>query len=174
MENAVKKNIILFAPKSNLATIIGTGLFGVFVGLTLLYFAKEQPLMLGSSILIIIGNVWLGSYSTWKLVRKPILVIDGEGILSQSQLLRWEEIDAIYRINTKKGGVFAVDISPAGLVAIIARQSKRLPGSKNLEGPQIALGITAASLPISVNELLAQVRERFADQIERYHIDCPV
>jgi hypothetical protein len=174
MENAGKKNIILFAPKSNIATAIGTGLIGVLAGLALLYFARGQLLMLGFSILIIIGGLWLGSYFTWKLIRKPVLIIDAEGILSQSQLLRWEEMDAIYRINTRKGGVFAVDISPAGLVTLTARQSKRLPGSRNLEGPQLALGVTAASLPIPVNELLALVRERFSEQIERYHINCPM
>lgn len=176
MENAEKKDIILFVPRSNLLTAVLVGFISLFIGLAFPFLVGWQLLTFGVSLLFIIGGLWLGSVLAWKLLHRPVLIVNSEGICSQHPMfgtkIRWEEMDAVYRINAKNGGAFAVDISPAGLVAFLSRQSKRLPKGRDLAGPQLALGIPAANLPIPVDELLAQIRERFAEQIERYHIDC--
>lgn len=176
MEDSEKKDIILFVPRSNLLTAVLVGFISFFIGLAFPFLAGWQLLTFGVSLLFIIGGLWLGSVLAWKLLHRPVLIVNSEGICSQHPMfsinILWEEIDSIYRINTRRGGVFAVDISPAGYVALMARQSKRLPKGRDLAGSQLALGIPAANLPILVDELLAQIRERFAEQIERYHIDC--
>ena len=167
------QDIILYGPRLSPYLAILTVL-SLSLGLALPILARWQVTALLCSLFLIVAGLWFGPVTTWKRIHYPVLMINAQGIRSQSQLLRWEEIDAIYRIDTRRGGVFAVDISPAGYVAFLARQSKRLPKSRNLTGLQLALGIPVARLPIPVDELLAQIRERFADQLERYHIECPV
>lgn len=102
-------------------------------------------------------------------------MINAEGICSLHPMLRtkikWEEIDFIYRINRRKGAVFAVDLSPAGLISFFSRQGRGIPGYLNISEPQLALGIPETNLPLPVDQLLAQIRERFSAQLAYYHID---
>jgi len=165
--------IVLYTPRLTLFLAVYTVLC-LSVGIALPFLAGWQFLSLVGSLFLISVAIWLGPVTTWRRIHHPILIINTEGIGSQSQLIKWEEIDSIYRITARNGGVFAVDISPAGLAAFFARQGKRIPRSNNITEPQLVLGISSIRLPIPVDELLALIRERFSVQIERYHIDCPV
>lgn len=165
--------IVLYTPKLTSFQAVYTVLC-LSVGIALPFLMGWQLLPLLGSLFLFVVAIWLGPVTTWSRIHHPILIINAEGINSQSQLIKWEEIDSVYRITARNGGVFAVDILPAGLVSFFARQGKRIPRSINITEPQLVLGISSIRLPIPVDELLALIRERFSVQIERYHIDCPV
>ena len=167
------QDIILYTPKLTPFLMVFAVLC-LSMGVGLPFLAEWQLSPLGVSLFLIAAGVWFGPVTVWQRMHYPILQINAEGIYSQSQLLRWEEIDAIYRINTKNGGVFAVDISPNGVIAFFARQGKSLPRSKDMTGPQLALGLPGVRLPLPVDDVLVLIRERFSTEIERYHIDCPI
>ncbi len=109
------------------------------------------------------------------MLHDPVLIINTDGISSQHPFFRtqikWEEIDSIYQIERKNGTVFAVNLSPTGLVSFLSRQGKGVPRRLNIAVPQLALGILDTNLPIPVDQLLAQICERFSAQLERYSIN---
>lgn len=166
-------NIVLYEPKLNTIIVICIGI-GMFpLGVVFLLLGKGQiPATMASSV-VIGASIFLLS-DCWRLAHTPTLIIDTKGIHNLKSLIRaellWEEIDALYRVNTRTSVLFAVDLSPSGLVSFFARQDKRIPQRLDITTPQLALSITQSNLPLSVELLLAQIREKFADQIERYHI----
>jgi hypothetical protein len=96
----------------------------------------------------------------------PTRYLANDFIVSQGL---WEEMDSIYRISAK-GGVFIIDASPTGLIGTSSRSGKHIPRRIDITAPQLALGIPAANLPIPIDQLLAQIREQFSAQLERYNI----
>ncbi len=175
-----EQSLLLYAPKSNLLTAVLVGICVLAIGITLPFLApfltgwQYVALVLVLGLLLIMGGVLILIHA-WYIFHHPALIINTEGICRQELFLRmqikWEEIDAIYRINASNGGVFAVDLSPAGLVTFFARHGKHMPSRMDISVPQLALGIPAVNLPLPVDQLLAQIRERFAAQLEWYHID---
>jgi hypothetical protein len=169
-----QQNITLYAPKSNVLIAIFLG-FCLPLGIMLPFLLGWQfPILLSSLFLIVSGIAFL--ILAWKMIHRPALIINAKGIFSLHPLLRtdiqWEEIASIYRINRRRNGaVFAVDISPAGLLSFSSRQSKSPPHVLDTSMPQLALGIPQSNLPIPVDHLLSQIRAQFAEQIAYYHID---
>ncbi len=171
MSMTEQQNIVLPVPRSNLIPGFFLGIF-LPVGFLIPFLAGWQLPALDISLFSIFAGI-NGLVLTWKLLHTPTLVINEEGICSLHPLARstikWEEVDALY--STNHGTMFAVDLSPAGLVSFFSRQGKSIPRRLNVTVPQLALGIQAINLPIPVDQLLAQIRARFSDQLERYHID---
>ena len=180
MEATEEQSMVLYAPWSNRLTAVLVGITALASGITLSVLApvlagwRYFALALVLGLLVILAGVWALIHA-WYILHHPILLINTEGICRQEagfrMHMKWEEIDAIYCISVGKGGVFAVDLSPAGLVPFFARHGKRIPQRMNINVPQLAFGIPSVNLPLPVNEVLAQIRERFAAQVERYHID---
>ena len=170
-----KQDIILYVPRSNLVTAVLFGLMCLLIGFTTPFLAGWNLPALLFSLLFITGGIWFGPVHAWKLLHQPVFIVNAEGIHSQyptlSIAIKWDEIDAIYRLSRRNRSAFGVDMSPAGLVAFFARQGKPIPRGMDITRPQEALLILSTNLPIPVDELLAQIRERFAAQLERYHID---
>jgi hypothetical protein len=167
------QDIIVYASRSDILTGILIGVFCLLLGIVILFLGKWQFPALGASLVFIIGSV-LSWIFAWKMVHHPLFIINAEGIRSLHPMLRidikWEEIDAIYRINTRTAIVFAVDLSSTGLNAFFARKGKRIPWRLDTTVPQLALGIRQSNLPLPVDQLLTQIHERFSAQIEHYHI----
>src|SRR5260370_6369577 len=180
MEDTKEQSMMLYAPWSHRLVAVLVGICAFVLGITFplltpslagwRYFALA--LVLG--FLFIITGVWALNQA-WYFSHHPTLLISAEGICRQEPFnhiqIKWEEIDSIYRINAGKGGVFAVDLSPAGLITVFARRGERIPQRMNISEPQMAFGLPAVNLPLPVDEVLAQIRERFAAQLERYQID---
>lgn len=180
MEDTKEQSMLLYAPWSNRLTAVLIGICAFVLGITLplltpslagwRYFALA--LVLG--FLFILAGVWALNQA-WYFFHHPILLISAEGLCMQEPFnhiqIKWEEIDSIYRINARRGGAFAVDLSPAGLITVFARHGKRIPQRMNISEPQMAFGLPSVNLPLPVDEVLAQIRERFAAQLERYQID---
>jgi hypothetical protein len=171
------QDIILYVPKSNVLAAVLMGICLPPIGIIIPFLAGWQFLALLLSLFLIIVGVWLGPVFAWKMIHNPILIINAEGIgyLNPSSRkptqFRWEEIDSIYHIDKRNGAVFAVDLSPVGLISFFSRQGGRIPRRIDITAPQLALGIPDTNLPLPVDQLLAQVRERFSVQLERYNID---
>ena len=168
------QEIILSVPRSNILGVALTGTCLLIGGGIIPFFAGWRLIVLGLSLFFVIaGTAFL--ILAWKMSHTPTLVINAEGICSLHPMLRikikWEEIDSIYQINTRKGAVFAVDLSSAGLISFFSRQGRGIPGLLNISEPQLALGIPETNLPLPVDQLLAQIRERFSAQLAYYHID---
>jgi hypothetical protein len=168
------QEIRLYEPKSNIAFGLFVAILCLGLGVLFPFLGKWQPLSIGGS-LIFIGASLLTCLFCIKLLRSPTLIINAEGIHSLKPALRmeikWEEIDAIYRINAKFSPGFAVDLSPAGLLSFFTRQGKAPPRVLDTSVPQLALGIPQSNLPVPVDHLLSQIQEQFAEQIASYHID---
>jgi len=168
-----KQSITLYVPKSNVLVAIFIG-FCLPLGVILpFYLGWRFPILVGGLFLIILGVTSL--LLAWKMIRHPMLIINAKGIYCLHPLLRinvqWEEIASIYRINRRNGMVFAVDVSPAGLLSFFTRQGKAPPRIVDTSVPQLALGIPQSNLPVPVDQLLSQIQEQFAEQIASYHID---
>lgn len=165
------RDIVLPVPRSNLYVVLFMGIF-LPIGVLLPFLAGWQLPVLGLSLFLSFAGIFF-LVPGWKLLHTPVLVINEKGVDSLHPWFRctimWDEIDAIYSIG--HGIAFAVDLSPAGLVSFFARQRKSIPPRLDMTVPQLALSIQAANLPLPVDQLLAQIREYFPDQLERYHID---
>jgi hypothetical protein len=170
MNTTEQQNIVLDTPRSNLFVAFFMGI-SLPIGVLLPFFAGWQLPTLGVSILLIIAGISFLILG-WRLLHTPVLIINAEGINSMHPLLRctvkWDEIHAIYSF--RHGTVFAIDLSPAGLVSFFARQGKPIPRYLDITTSQQVLGIQSANLSLPVGHLLAQIREQFADHIEYYHI----
>ncbi len=168
------QEIILYAPTTQIVGLVCFG-WGICVpfGILLLFLGKGQVIPLLASLLFLLSGVWSGGVFPWRLRQRPILLITTEGICRQNLfsrfLIRWEEIDAIYRGG--RGAFFSVDASPSGLIALSTRYGKPLPRNMDITVPQEALALPRSNLPVPVEQVLVQIRERFAAQIERYHIE---
>lgn len=177
MTQAEHQDIVLYPPKWGPYQVVFS-LMCLFLGVALPLFSKGGFLPLIISLLFILGGLWIGPVMLWKRLYhpRPLLIINAEGIsrnlFGENQLLKWDEIESIYRINTSNGGVFGVDITPAGVIAIYTRRGKPLPSGKAIRQLQEALGIPAVNLPIPVDDLLTRIHEQFSEQLERYHIEC--
>ncbi len=180
MEGTKEQSMLLYAPWSNRLTAVLMGICWFVLGITLPFLTPSLAgwryfaLALVLGLLLIIAGV-LALNQAWYFSHHPTLLISAEGICRQEPFnhiqMKWEEIDSIYRINARRGEVFAVDLSPAGLVTVFARHGKRIPQRMNISEPQMAFGLPSVNLPLPVDEVLAQIRERFAAQLERYQID---
>ena len=143
------------------------------MGIVLLVSADNHFVAFLFSVLFILGGFWFGLFFPWKLVHNPTLMIDSESIRSQHPFFRfqvkWEEIDAIYQIS--HGTAFALDLSPTGLLSYFSRQGERIPRRLDPTVPQQVLVIQGTNLSLPIDQLLAQIRERFAVQLEHYNIE---
>ncbi|HEU5376791.1 MAG TPA: hypothetical protein VFV38_15250 [Ktedonobacteraceae bacterium] len=172
MSATENQSIILYAPRSN---IIGGALIGIIclsIGVALPFLAGRQPPIFLLSPFFVLGGIWFVLIFLWKLLRNPILSIDSQGISSRHPFsrtqIKWEEIDSIYQINN--GAAFAVDLSPVGFVSFFSRRDGRIPQHLDLTTPHQAFVVQGINLSLPVDQLLAQIRERFSDQLERYNI----
>ncbi len=168
------QDIILYAPKSNVLPAVLMGSFFLPIGLALPFFAGWQwPALLLSLFFIILG-IWTGPVGAWEVLHNPVLVINAEGIyspaLSRGARIKWEEMDSIYCFTQRNRVVFAVDASPAGLVALSSRKGWNIPGGRDITVSQEVLSMPSINLPLPVDQILALIRERFAAQLERYKI----
>lgn len=167
------QNILVYVPRSNVFAAILIGSICLFMGIVSLVLADKQIYAFVFGVLFILGGLWLGSFVTWQMVHRPTLIIDSEGIRSQHSLSRfevkWSEIDAIYQINY--GTAFAIDLSPMGLLSYFSRQGSRIPRHLDPTIPQQAVVVQGVNLALPIDQLLAQIRERFSDQLARYNID---
>jgi hypothetical protein len=165
------QDIILYAPKSNVFTAVILGVMALSIGSAFLFSARWQfPFLLGGLFFVIAG-LWFGLVITWQILHDPILIINSEGILSQTSfLIKWEEIDSIYSVHARSRDAFALDASPAGLLSFFSRRGVRIPRQMDRTIPQQALVISSTNLPLPVNQILTLIRERFSAQLEQYHI----
>lgn len=173
MTTAESQDLVLYAPRGNVVGVMILGCFCLSFGI-IIHFLSGRPPFLGllASIFFIIVGIFFGTYA-WQMVRKPMLTISAEGICSSSPFsspvqLKWDEIDAIYCLSG--GPIFAVDLSPTGLVSYFSRQSKRIPRYLDITVPNQALDIREFNLPLPMKQLFAQIREHFSVQLERYDI----
>ncbi len=168
------QEIVLYAPQSNRIGALLVGMILLVLGVGFLVFVGWQLPVLGASLACFIGSA-LMLILCWNLTHTPVLIINVEGIFSLRPMLRialkWEEIDAIYRcLRTRTSLAFAVDLSPTGLASFFARQGKRIPPQLDATAPRLALSIPQSNLSLPVEQLLAQIREKFATQLELYQI----
>ena len=167
------QEIIFSVPKSNLLFSAFMGIF-LPIGLALPFFAGWQWLTLVLSFLFIITGIWAGLVEIWKMLHRPALVINTEGIyspvLSQKARIQWEEMASIYSFTQRNKVVFAVDASPAGLIALSSRKGWNIPRGMDITMPQEALSIPSTNLPLPVDQILVLIRERFSAELEQYHI----
>src|SRR5579859_3522179 len=155
--NTIKyQDIVLPIPRSNLLTAFLMGIC-LPIGLAIPFVARWQLPALVIGLFFILAGVF-GLVLAWKMLHTPVLIINKEGIFYLHPLLhstiKWDEIDAIYCAKARNRAIFAVDLSPDGLVSFFARQGRSLPRHLNNTEPQLALSIPATNLPIPVSQLL--------------------
>lgn len=125
------------------------------------------------SVCFTVGGLWFLSLPWWKLIHTPTLIIDSEGFRNSHPFnrweVKWEEITAIY--SNAHRTAFAIDLSPTGLRAYFSRQGGRIPRWLDSTVPQQVLANQGTHLSLPVDQLLAQIREKFAVQLEHYQIE---
>lgn len=166
------QSIRVYAPRSNILVFPFMGILCLSIAGVALVFADHQAAAYVSSVCFAAGGCWFLALPWWKLIHTPTLVIDSEGIRMYHPFSRWEvkwdEIDAIYSLT--HGTAFAIDLSPTGLRSSFARQGRRIPRWLDLTRPQQVCVTQGVNLALSIDQLLAQIREKCAVQLEHYHI----
>mgnify|MGYP001288034498 CR=1 FL=1 len=166
-----QQRIDVYVPRSNTLTFILVGVMCLSIGGGALVFADHQVAAYVLGVFFFVGGFWFLSFP-WKLIHTPTLIIDSEGIRSHHPFARWEvkwdEIDAIYSLS--HGTAFAIDLSPTGLLSYFSRQGGRIPRWLDLTVPQQVSVTPGVNLAIPIDQLLAQIREKFGVQLEHYHI----
>ncbi len=172
--SGTRQNIILYTPRVWLRAAAVMSLC-LPPGVVILFLAHGQFSAFLASALFISLGITLGLLIAWRMLLIPVLLIDDEGIASPYLLktikIKWEEIAAISCIT---GANFSVDISPSGTIAFLARQNKgspTIPRYVDITLPQTVLSIPQTMLPLSLDRLIALIRTRFQDQLNRYNIE---
>jgi hypothetical protein len=170
-----QQEIVLSASSSDKIGAILFAILSLVLGIVFLLLGKGQLPALIASCLFFVGSAFLMLLYR-RLTHTPVLIINAEGIFSLrpmlSMTIKWEEIDAIYcSLLTRTTLALTVDLSPAGLVAFFARHGKQPPRQLDVTVPQPALSIPQSNLPLPIGQLIGQIREQFAPQVERYHIN---
>lgn len=167
------QDIILYAPKSNVLLAVFMGIICLPIGIAIPLLAGWQLSALFCSLLFVSLGLWFGPILVWQLLHNPILIINAEGICCLHPFfrtdIRWDETDSIYPLNS--GTALAVDLSPTGLVSFFSRSARHLPKHLGITIPQQVLIIRGVNIPLPVNQLLTQIREKFSLQLARYNID---
>jgi hypothetical protein len=167
------QSIRMYAPRSNIFVFPFMGVLFLSLAGVAFVFADHQIAAYVLSVCFTVGGFWFLSLPWWKLIHTPTLIIDSEGIRSYHPFnrweVKWEEIDAIYSHSHRTA--FAIDLSPTGLRAYFSRQGGRIPRWLDPMVPQQVLANQGTNLALPIDQLLAQIREKFAVQLERYHIE---
>lgn len=167
------QSIRVYAPRSNILVFPFMGVVFLSTAAVALVFADHQAAAYVLSVCFTVGGCWVLSLPWWKLIYTPTLMINSEGIHSYHPFnrweVKWEEIAAIY--SHSHGTAFAIDLSPAGLRPYFSRQGGRIPRRLDPTVPQQVLVNQGTNLSLPVDQLLAQMREKFAVQLEHYHIE---
>ena len=112
-------------------------------------------------------------YALYRLFASaPVLVINNEGIKSSlmgvTQMVKWEEIDAIYPRRIGTDTWFEVTLSAKG--ALRSRLSDTVhPGGFTRPGSRVII-IPQSLLPFSVKQLIEEIQKRYRMYIEKYNI----
>lgn len=164
--------IRVYAPRSNILVFPFMGvLFLSFAGVALV-FANHQIAAFVVSACFTVFGFWFLLLPWWKLIHTPTLIIDSEGLRCHHPFnrweVKWEEIDAIYAHS--HGTAFAIDLSPTGLLSYFARQGGRIPRWLDSTVPQQVLANQGTNHALTIDQLFAQIREKFGLQLEHYHI----
>lgn len=175
MTDIEHQDIILY-PAKRIPQLVLLSIVCLFFGVALPFFSKAWQVFLAllGSLFFIMCGIWIGPITLWRRVYhpQPLLIINAEGMSRHGRLLRWAEIDSIYRTRVQNHWGFGVDITPEGVIAFSARYSMHLPRGRAITQPQQALAISAINLPIPVDDLLARIHEQFSEQLARFHIEC--
>lgn len=166
------QSICGYVSRSNIFAFPVLGFLYLFLAGIVFVYADHQIAAFVLSVCFTVGGFWVLSLPWWKLINTPVLIIDNEGIRSRHPFnrweVKWEEIDAIY--SHSHGTAFAIDLSPTGLRAYFSRQGGRIPRWLDPTMPQQVLANQGMNLSLPIDQLLAQMREKFAVQLEHYHI----
>lgn len=167
-------NEVAIYPKKVKLLAIGVGaLLFIILGF---YFAQNRVEM-GLPLLVIIITSYVGIpffglclvYAIYRLLMpKPAVVISDEGIFDNASafgagMLRWEEIADVFAYDFS--GQRMLGIIPMNEAVVLGRQSrlKRVMAKMNKSIVPAPFNIPQSMLPISVDELLSMVEERWRD-----------
>lgn len=169
------------ADKKHLLKLVAAGLVLVPFGFLCAIFGWQAELpvpliILGGYVLAPLGTISL----VWIIVRlfskKPALSIGREGILDNASLasvgmLKWEEIDHIHLSAT--GPESFLTIVPKEPESILSRQGpvKRLLVRANEVLADGCVNIPESLLPISLEEVLEQIRQSYQVRTLRQSLD---
>ncbi len=161
--------IVIYPSRKKLLLMAGGS--GAFVALALFFILSSDPQLqdLETRIAGIAGVAFFGLcllYAFWRLARPtPAVVIHTSGIFDNASglsagFLRWEEISRV-RVASLKGQRFlAVDMKDVD--ALLSRQSgfKAKMMKMNVRLVGAAVNIPANTLPISLEELIQNIRQK--------------
>jgi hypothetical protein len=168
-----QQRIFVYAPRSTIFVFPFMGALCFSIAGVAFVFANHQVAAYVSSVCFTVGGFWFLSLPWWKLIHTPALVIDREGIRTFHPFNRWEikwdEIAVIYSLT--HGTTFAIDLSPTGLRSYFSRQGGRIPRWLDLTVPQQVCVTQGTNLALPIDQLLTQIREKFAVQLEHYQIE---
>lgn len=173
-----KREIILYASRWHLLAVAFHLGMALMPGLILIFIGPWQLFGIIASASFLVGGVVVCPTLTWNILRTPVLSADEEGLASprlfKHAKIKWEEIGAIYY---SPGGHLLIDASPSGIVAFLTRQNKGrlvVPRYMDITISQTVFTIPQSMIPVPLDRLLEQIRERFQDQLAHDGIETDI
>ncbi len=176
------QNVILYPSKKKLLALLAIPILLVIACIANLLIYHQLVYILFNSAALLFFT-WMGVIFVYRLlVPFPILIINDEGIQSYQThrqhapvTVKWEEIAVIQRSRILLYTYFRVTLSPEGMQAFLSRKTHLNRFStfflqRRAARPQPVIILAQLILPISVEQLIAQIQLSDQAQIEQNHI----